>query len=649
MKHHLLLGTAGHIDHGKTALVKVLTGTDTDRLPEEKRRGITVELGFAALNYDDLSIGIVDVPGHEDLIKNMLAGATGIDMALLVVAADEGVMPQTREHFQVLRLLGISKGVIALTKSDLVEESWLDLVEEEVEALVAGSFLESAECVRVSAKTGEGIEQLRMALYEAARHGMVQNTDGPFRMAIDRCFSSEGHGTVVTGSVSSGSVLVGNELEIMPQGISVKVRALQSHSQSVDSIERGQRAALNLSGVHFRTVHRGQPIATPGSLHKSKRITVVLESSENELFRTKSTMSVRCYAGTAEHIGKMRCLSSNEVDGRTIYYAQIELKEDLCAVWKHPFIVRNLYANQLLGGGWIADPLAYRIKKSDPERIKLIHELAYGSEENRIIAAVKISGHHAWNEEMQTLRTGVIHGEAVIERLVAAGTLESFRSQNKCRLIHGEMAGEIANRLLAKLLEEHHDDPLRKYIPLDRLRPSFANLKPASLLDAIVKKLVDQKKVVLGTDGLCHPSWSGKLTARQTQVSKAMISSCLEAGLKPPSVGDFAKQFDLKDEQIASLLQLAVDSQHLVRLPDKDLRDRQSARNARLYLHVSEVEKLTQQVLNRWNPGVPWTVSEFNEAFDLSRKYAVPLCRYLDELGITERIGDHRQVVSPST
>nr|NIP85407.1 selenocysteine-specific translation elongation factor [Planctomycetales bacterium] len=300
----LILGTAGHIDHGKTALVRALTGVETDRLPEEKRRGITIELGFAELVIDDFRLGIVDVPGHERFVRNMLAGATGIDLALLVVAADDSVKPQTREHLDILRLLDLRAGVIALTKCDVADAEWIDLVEAEVRELVADTFLADAPLVRTSAHRGQGIAALRAALAAAAARvadtQLARRTRGPFRMAIDRIFSIAGHGTVVTGSVLRGQAAVGDELVIEPGNLPVRVRGLQQHERAVDQVHRGQRAAVNLAGVHHDQLTRGHELATPGLLRATRLITArvqLLPSAPQPLCNRRR---VRLHLGTSE-------------------------------------------------------------------------------------------------------------------------------------------------------------------------------------------------------------------------------------------------------------------------------------------------------------------------------------------------------------
>src|SRR5215468_2361627 len=300
MPRDLILGTAGHIDHGKTSLVKALTGIDCDRLPEEKARGITIEIGFSTLDLGDYRLGIVDVPGHERFIKNMLAGATGIDLAVLVIAADDSIMPQTREHLEILRLLGLRHGVVALTKCDLVDETTREVVELEIRELVKGSFLESAPIVRTSAHSGEGIPQLKAAIAAECQKVEQRGEREWFRMAIDRAFIVQGHGTVVTGSVTAGSIRIGDEVEWLPQRERVRVRSLQNHDQTLDEVHRGMRAAINLAGVHHEDVVRGQEVATPGYLVPARVLTVRLHCLNDVKRPIKHRAAVRFHIGTAE-------------------------------------------------------------------------------------------------------------------------------------------------------------------------------------------------------------------------------------------------------------------------------------------------------------------------------------------------------------
>src|SRR6201997_3133689 len=333
MTRDLILGTAGHIDHGKTSLVKALTGIDCDRLPEEKARGITIDIGFAILDLPPYRLGIVDVPGHERFVKNMLAGATGIDLAVLVVAADDSVMPQTREHLEILRLLGLRHGVIALTKCDLVDETTREVVELEIRELVHGSFLESAPIIRTSAHTGQGLEELKSAIKEVCRK--IEDRPGHewFRLAIDRSFIVQGHGTVVTGSVTSGRVRVGDEVEWLPRGGKGRIRSLQNHDRPGEEVHRGQRAAINLAGVHHEDVVRGQEVATPGYLVPSRVLTVRLHCLADIKRPIKHRAPARFHVGTAEIMGAISLLDCDAIEPGQWALAQVFLEEPVTATW----------------------------------------------------------------------------------------------------------------------------------------------------------------------------------------------------------------------------------------------------------------------------------------------------------------------------
>src|SRR6516162_4404604 len=346
MPRDLILGTAGHIDHGKTSLVKALTGIDCDRLPEEKARGITIDIGFATLQVDDFRLGIVDVPGHERFVKNMLAGATGIDLALLVIAADDSIMPQTREHLEILKLLGLHHGVITLSKCDLVDETTREVVELEIRELVKGSFLEDADIVRTSAQTGEGIVELKAAIAAACKKVEARTGAEWFRMAIDRSFIVQGHGTVVTGSVTSGSLKVGDELDWQPRGEKVRVRSLQNHDKPVEEVHRGQRAAINLAGVRHEDVVRGQELATPGYLTPGRVLTVRLHCLAEMKRPIKHRVPVRFHLGTAETMAAVSLLDCDTIEPGQWGLAQMFLDEPVTAAWGQPFVLREASATQ---------------------------------------------------------------------------------------------------------------------------------------------------------------------------------------------------------------------------------------------------------------------------------------------------------------
>src|SRR5262249_46880765 len=382
----LILGTAGHIDHGKTALVKALTGTDCDRLPEEKARGITIDIGFARLDLGDYRIGVVDCPGHERFIKNMLAGATGIDLAVLIVAADDSVMPQTREHLEILRLLGLRHGVIALTKADLVDETTREVVELEVRDLVHGTFLEDAPLIATSAHTGAGVPELKAAIAEACTKVEERTGQQWFRLAIDRSFVVQGHGTVVTGSVTSGSVRVGDELEWLPRGERVRVRSLQNHDRPVEEGHRGQRAAINLAGGRPQGVIRRPGLAPPRPPPPARVLTVRLHCLADMKRPIKHRMPVRFHLGTAEVMGTVALLDCDTIDPGQWGLAQVFLEEPATGTWGQPFVVRESSATQTLGGGQVLQPAARKVRRRHLEMLERIERLWTGDARARALA-----------------------------------------------------------------------------------------------------------------------------------------------------------------------------------------------------------------------------------------------------------------------
>ena len=644
MRRHLLLGTAGHIDHGKTALVKALTGVDTDRLPEEKLRGITVDLGFAALDLDGLLLGVVDVPGHERFIKNMLAGATGIDLALLVVAADEGVMPQTREHFEALGYLRISAGVIAITKCDLVDDDMVDLVEEDVSRLVADSFLQGAAMVHVSTKTGFGLKELRSKLVEAADQVPEQSTEGPFRLSVDRCFSAPGHGTVVTGSVAQGKISCGDKLELLPAGVSVQVRNLESHGQNLTTICRGQRAAINLTGVHFREVTRGNILATPGSIVPSRLLSIRIEASRYRNRPLKSRTEIRCYTGATETVGRLRLLEAKSLAPGESQIGQIELQQPICTTWGESFVARGLAANEMIGGGQIIDPRAYRVSFSDTDKISRIRELLDDDEAERVAAVAALAGARSWSLEELSQRACVTQGAVIVDRLVGAGVLCRFDLNGHSRWLHREVVAQLEARLTESIDKVHKADPMHSQVHLGKLRRLFVTLEPPKLLAQLAGRLAASGQLRLDGECVALAAWQPQLTAQQTQLLEQILAMCELGGLMPPSVGELAAQLGKSVSEIESLLEVAVDRNELVRLPDKDSRDAKAAQRARLYLHRSAENRLIDQLVALQSEPNGWTVSRFGEIFSLSRKYAIPLCNHLDQTGITSRQGDLRRL-----
>lgn len=639
MRTDLILGTAGHIDHGKTSLIRALTGVDTDRLPEEKQRGITIDLGFAQLAVGPYRLGIVDVPGHERFVRNMLAGATGMDLALLVVAADDSVKPQTREHLDILRLLDLPSGVIALTKIDLCDRQWVDLVEAEVRELVAGTFLQAATMVRVSAATGEGIETLREALESAARQAGAQRSEGllaaPFRMAIDRTFTVAGYGTVVTGSVSSGAARLGDELSLEPGGIRVRVRGLQNHDQPTDSVCRGQRAAINLAGVHHEQLRRGQELATPGHLRPSRLWSVRVRAVESLARPLKHRSRVHVHVGTAELPATLALLNVSSLSAGETALGQIYLNSDAVATWNQPFILRNESPVQTIGGGQVLVPCASRLRRRETEAWSRLVDLTSPDPIQRCAAAVYFAGWKPWQPEQLAADAGVADPAPLIQALRDDGTLREVPiSPTRTVRFHRDVLEQL-NQRIEKLLEKmHQQHPLQVAFDRARLRPSFRYVEP-EVFEVAVAQLQQQGRIRGSDRGVALSGRGPQLSGNEQKLLAQIVADYRQAGLEPPSLREVQQRAAKNPKVVAQLVALAVANGDLVEITPEYL------------LHAEVDQQARQRLTTAFSQEHGLTVSQIREILNTSRKYAVPYCEHLDRVGFTRRQGDLRVLAPP--
>ena len=633
----LILGTAGHIDHGKTSLVKALTGIDTDRLPEEKLRGITIELGFAWLELDDVRLGIVDVPGHERFVRNMLAGATGIDLALLVVAADDSVKPQTREHLEILRLLGLEHGVIALTKCDLADPGWIDLVEEEVRDLVRGTFLERAEVVRTSVASGAGLGELRAALAAAARRAAqsprMQRLQGPFRMAIDRTFTLAGHGTVVTGSVASGRVRVGDELVVEPGGIRVRVRGLHNHDRPVEELHRGQRAAINLAGIHHDEVRRGHELASPGHLVPSRLLSVRLQLLPDAPRPLKHRSRVRCHVGTAELMAHVLLLDEDRLQPGGTAAAQLRLSEPAVTVWGQPFVIRSESPVVTIGGGQVLDPHAQRQPRRDAQVLAQLDALAGDDPAARAAAAVYFTALREW-APADLARTAGIHApDQVLAELERKALLTRLAvSPTRTLRVHRQVVEDLYRRIEGMLDKEHRRHPLGTMLDRSRLANRLGYLGPPGLVDALLGSMSEAGRLVLTSRGVALPGRGPQLSANEQKLLEQIVAAYRQAGYQPPTVEQLQAGTPRNQAAVPQLVALAANEGQLVEIAPG------------MFLHADVVHELRATLAQHLaNGGL--TVSQIREILGVSRKYAVPICEFLDRTGFTRREGDVRYLV----
>jgi selenocysteine-specific elongation factor len=633
MPHDLILGTAGHIDHGKTSLVKALTGIDCDRLPEEKKRGITIDIGFASLDLGDHRLGIVDVPGHERFIKNMLAGATGIDLAVLVIAADDSVMPQTREHLEILRLLGLRHGLIALTKCDLVDETTREVVEMEIRELVAGTFLAEAPIVRTSAHTGEGIPELKAAIASLCRQVEQRPAREWFRMAIDRAFVVQGHGTVVTGSVTSGSVRVGDELEWQPRGERVRVRSLQNHDQPVEEVHRGMRAAINLAGVRHEDVLRGQELATPGYLVPARVLTVRLHCLADMKRPIKHRLPVRFHVGTAEIMGLLSLLDCDTIEPGGWGLAQVFLEEPATATWGQPFVLRESSATQTLGGGQVLQPVTRKVRRRHLEILERIEQLWTGSAEERALTVAWFGGFGGFTEGDLVRGANLNPDQAreLIPLLKEKGALvEIGIGQTRRLLLHADMVQELDERILAALSRLHEQFPLMSSHDRQKVQSHLDYVGDDALVHAAVERLLAQKKLTGDLRRIARTDFKPKLSGNQRKLKDKIVAAHQEARFQPPEPDSFANQAGGNAASLKDLFDVCVAEGHLVHIAGD------------LYLHGDAEAEMRRLVAERLASGPGLTVAEIRDLLGTTRKYAVPLCEYLDRIGMTRREGDLR-------
>jgi selenocysteine-specific elongation factor len=636
MPRDLILGTAGHIDHGKTSLVKALTGIDCDRLPEEKARGITIDIGFAHIDLGEYRLGIVDVPGHERFVKNMLAGATGIDLAVLVVAADDSVMPQTREHLEILRLLGLKHGVIALTKADLVDDTTREVVELEVRELVQGTFLEDAPLIATSAHTGEGIEDLRAAIRAGCDKVAVRRSAEWFRLPIDRSFVVQGHGTVVTGSVTSGGVKVGDELEWHKgDGTKeiVRVRSLNNHGQPVEEIHRGQRGAINLAGVPHETVRRGQELATPGYLVPGKVLTVRLHALADSRRAIKHRLPVRLHVGTAEVMATVSVLDLDQIDPGKWAIAQLFLDEPVTAVWGQPFVVRDSSAEHTLGGGQVLQPRGVKLRRRHLESLERVERLWSEDAAARAEMAAWFAGFHGLqpSDLVRDAGIGPEQAETLVAGLVAAGKLvEMPLPPNRRLVIHADRVGELDEQILKTVGVLHEQNPLVTNHDRGKTLARLDYVGDDSLLQAVTDRLVKAKKLVGDGKRIARSDFKPRLSVNQRKLKDRIVEDHKKAGFQPPEPGSFANQAGGNAAALKDIFEVACAEGFLVRVTDE------------LFLHGEADEEMRRKVAERLRDGPGATVAEIRDLLGTTRKYAVPLCEYLDRVGVTRREGDLR-------
>lgn len=631
-RRHLIVGTAGHIDHGKSALVRALTGVDPDRLPEEKSRGMTIVLGFAPLQLDDLRLGIVDVPGHERFVRTMVAGATGVDLALLVVAADDGVMPQTVEHAEILDVLGVTRGVVAVNKADLAGARRLAEVHDQVRELLKNLSLADSPIVSVSAATGEGLDALRQAIARQAVARPARDRSPIFRLAIDRVFTVKGRGTVVTGSVLSGTVAAGDTLELMPSRLTCRVRELQTHSRSAESLGAGQRAALNLVGVDRSQIEHGHELATPGYLTPTHYLDARLRVLARASSVVKSHARLRVAMGTAEQIATIVTLDQEPIAPGQSKCVQLRSRRPLVAAHGQRFIVRDETASRTLGGGVILRPVSRRWAPGDRRVAEALAGLDAGSPADRLAAARLLAGFADETPLSMACQAGV-HPDRVgelTEHLLARGTL--VRVAGLDRPVHRETVTALAERSERRLLSHHSQHPNDVGLSADTLTTWLTRRSAKGLGRALLDELVRAGRLQRRGAYVCHPSFAPALSEQDQRVYDAMLAELREAAFCPPALEELSCARRQNVQRLRRLAELAKSRGCLVQIDQKIL------------LHADRWAELKDRVRALIEREGPATVSQIRQELGTTRKYIVPIMEYLDRLEFTRRQGDRRSL-----
>ncbi len=627
---HFIIGTAGHVDHGKTALIRRLTGINTDRLKEEQERELSIDLGFAYFDLPDgRRAGIVDVPGHERFVKNMLAGATGMDVVLLVVAADEGVMPQTREHLDIIRLLGIERGIIVLTKTDLVDQDWLQLVEEDVRAVVADTVFARAPLLRTSAETGEGYAELQEVLAQVAAEVPARNATGPCRLPIDRVFTIRGHGTVVTGTLWRGSLRVDDPLEVLPTGLQTRCRGLQVHNENVSAATAGQRVAVNLARLSTDDLRRGDVAVTPGSMQVTSMLdaSITILGSAPRPLRNRNR--VRVHLGAAELIGRVILLESDALDPGEAGLAQLRLEAPTAAARGDRFVLRQYSPMITIAGGEVIDPAPHKHRRYAPGLGERLRRIQRGTPDQLAADLLVERG-----LEMLTVRQLAAHlqvnpsrARELLRDLVSKEAAIALSEQS----VVARPAYEALCRRIRHIIETHHREvPLDPAMTKHALQTSLGR-PPDLLLDHALEHLARSGELAVSAEGVRLPGHEVRLTPQQEKCVKAISTAARRAGVRPLTQDQLIAQAAIPAEDARALIRSLVAAGELIPV------------QRHLY-HREVLEDIKARTRRLAEAQGPFTLAALRDLLGSTRRFVVPLAEYFDAVGFTRRIGDLREI-----
>jgi selenocysteine-specific elongation factor len=630
----IILGTAGHIDHGKTSLIKAISGTDTDRLKEEKERGITIELGFASLDLPGgQHLGIVDVPGHEKFVKNMVAGATGIDIVVMVIAADEGVMPQTREHMEICTLLGIQHGLIVMTKTDMVDEEWLELALEDIREFSQGTFLEEAPIMPVSSVTGDGIPELISAINEIAGSIPQRPPSSLFRLPIDRVFTMKGFGTVITGTLVSGKISVGETIMVYPTGITSKVRGIQVHNLSAETAEAGQRTAINFQGLDKTAVKRGEVLSTPDALIASYMVDIsfhYLASSKKPL---KNRTLVRFHTGTSEVMGYLILLEQEELPPGQTVVAQLRLDSPVAIVKDDRFVIRSYSPVRTIGGGQVLNPIPQKHKRLKQDVIDGLQHLTDEDPEAIISQQIQQAGYGGVSFSHLKIMTNLTDKQldTALQHLLSKKTITQTDKQNRIYL-HQVTFDKLIQKTTEHLAKYHADNPLKAGMPKEELKSKFPQLTDPKVFNLVLNQMIKSDQIAQEENTVRLSDHRVSLGADQADIRKKMQNIYKKGELQPPYFREVPKLLGVDPNHTKDVMLLLVEEGQIVKTKDD------------LYFHIDAITELKNRLVDFLKSNEEITTPQFKEMTGASRKYVIPLIEYFDASKVTLRVGDSRKL-----
>ena len=619
-----VIGLSGHIDHGKTALVKALTGVNTDSLTEEQKRGMTIDIGFAFL---DKNITLIDVPGHEKFVKNMMAGVSAVDVALLVVAADDGVMPQTREHFEILNLLDIPLGIVAINKIDLADKDWLELVELDIGELLQGSFMEDAPILKVSAETGDGVDQLKTTLLDLCKKVPDKQDRGIFRLHVDRVFSMKGYGTVVTGTVNSGSLKIGDTVELLPGSVKSKVRGLQSHGEEVQQVETGDRAAINLQGVEIKQIERGSQIAEIGYLQSLNQMGVTLLLLGSAQKPITQNQRIRIHLGTQEVMARVALTDGKTLQPGDDCPALLRLEQPMVAARGDKFIIRSFSPVITIGGGEVMEVLIEEKWKIVKEKLQNLYE---SPKSDQLIHLVQEEGAKPITPEKLQYRIGISKEQinAIVEEKEELFWLT--HKQGKWLLTQNQW-NELKNSIHNFLKKYHAKNPLNAGAQKEEIRQHL-NCEN-SILEALLQSMLDDKSISQKGELFLNPNFSITLSCEDDSLQNSILNQLDQEGFTSSTLAQLSLKTGNSKEKLMQVLNVAEQQGKLLRIDGK------------LMFTQKNFIILREKVNQFFSNHPEMSVSEFKELAHTSRKYAVPLLEYFDKKKITYREGNIRKLV----